>query len=438
MLRILWSGFRVTVLALLILLLAAYGLILAGEPLPAALAFGALISSLACLAIGAWRRTTPWATCGFIVWGGALVAALIARGVANWWWPLGLVAPGVAYVPLACLLSERLAAGWRPALESAAPLLASAGAIWELGQVIIILILLSQGAPLMAADANALNASFALSSLLLFGGSLLWAILYRRLMALALAGLLAAQLAIALVMTGTAVGNPSEGALLALALLVVALACHVGTYPLRFLFPDLAPGKHTALWRLLMQRRGNFRAALAVKRAANAEAWWLCLFLDSLALLFTLAAVPLADLLSADAPDASEQIIVFSAGILLSITIAYWQDTPWLLLLGGCFLAADLHSLGSAFSSPALAWPLLYLVATILLLGIAVFLKRHIEHFWAWATLLVAVGTGVLALSFAFQRQSIAWELGIAAALLLPALLAYWAWCQDRLISQRP
>jgi hypothetical protein len=344
----------------------------------------------------------------------------------------------VAYVPLAFLLSGRLAAAWRPALESSALLVAGAGAIWELGQIIIFFILLSQGAPLLADDANALNASFALSSLLLFGGSLLWAALHRRLIALALSGLLAGQLAIALVINATAIGNPSEGTLLALALLVVALACQVGTYPLRFLLPDLAPGERTALWRLFMQRRGNLRAALAVKSVSKPEAWGLCLLLDSLALLFTLASVPLADLLAADAPDVAAQVIVFSAGILLSITVAYWQNTPWLLLLGGFFLATDLQSLGNTFSNPPLAWPLLYLVATILLLVVAVYLKERIERFWVWATLLVAAGTGVLALSFAFQRQSIAWGLGIAAALAAAALLAYWAWRQHWLMSQRP
>jgi hypothetical protein len=433
-----WSGLQAVAVALLLLLLAAYGLLLAGEPLPAALAFGWLMSGVVCLAVGAWRRTTAWAICGFFALGGALVAVLIAQGVANWWWPLGLVLLGVAYVPLAFLLSGRLAAAWRPALESSALLVAGAGAIWELGQIIIFFILLSQGAPLLADDANALNASFALSSLLLFGGSLLWAALHRRLIALALSGLLAGQLAIALVINATAIGNPSEGTLLALALLVVALACQVGTYPLRFLLPDLAPGERTALWRLFMQRRGNLRAALAVKSVSKPEAWGLCLLLDSLALLFTLASVPLADLLAADAPDVAAQVIVFSAGILLSITVAYWQNTPWLLLLGGFFLATDLQSLGNTFSNPPLAWPLLYLVATILLLVVAVYLKERIERFWVWATLLVAAGTGVLALSFAFQRQSIAWGLGIAAALAAAALLAYWAWRQHWLMSQRP
>lgn len=437
MLRNLWSGLQAVAVALLILLLTAYGLILLGEPLFVALAFGWLISSIICLAVGAWRRAAAWATCGFTVLGGALVVWLIAQGVANWWWPLGLVALGVAYVPLATLLPGRLAVGWRPALESSAPLVAGAGAVWELGQIIIIFILISQGAPLLAADADALNASFVFSSLLLFGGSLLWAVLYRRLIALALTGLLAAQLAIALVINGTAIGNPSAGTLLVLALLVVALACHVGTYPLRLLLPDLAPGERAALWRLLMQRRGRRRANLAVKSVSNPEAWWLCLLLDGAALLFSLTAVPLADLLSTDAPDVAALLIAFSAGVLLSIAIAYWQDTPWLLLLGGFFLAVDLFALGSTSSNPPLAWPLLYLVATMLLLGIAVSLKERIERFWVWATLLVAAGTGILALAFAFQRQSIVWELGIAAALAAAALLTYWAWRQRWLIGQR-
>jgi len=429
MTRHLWSAMAPALTALLILMAVFFGLILASASLPVALMLGWLVSGGVSLAMGAWRRSVGWAALGLTELGGALTAALIWQDVLNWWWPLGLVALGVAYVPLAALLPGQSAASWRAALESSAPFVAGVGAVWELGQVILAYIFASQGIPLLAGDANALHGSFVISSLLLFVGSLLWALLRRRLLPLALTAILTVQLAVALVLNATAIGDPSTGELLALTLLVVALTCHAGAYPLRLWLPDLAPAGRPAIWRLLTQRRGWMRATLALKASNQPEAWGLCILLDSFSLVLCLLAIlPIADQSTAQTPNGPPLTIILSAGVLLTISIAYWQNTPWLLALAGSLLAGDLYLFGLFAIDPSSAWPLLYFAATSAVLGAAILLKDFAGRSWARPGLLVAIGFGCLALAFALKRQSIPWELGTALALVVAALLAFWGW----------
>jgi hypothetical protein len=435
----LWPRVRAVSLALLIALALIYGLMLVGAALPPALLVGWLVSSIACLSIGAWRHEAVWAAPGLIELGGALVAVLMWQGVPNWWWPLGLVALGVAYVPLASLLTGQWAAGWRAAVESSALFVAGVGAVWALAQVIVAYMLTAQGTPLLAEDANALRRSFLLSSLLLVGGSLLRALLRRRLLALALTAILLAQLAAALVVNATQIGAPGVGELFALALLVVALACHTGTYPVRLLLPDLAPGNAPRPWRLLFQRRGHIRGALAITSLRSPQAWWLCLLLDGSALLLALLAiVPVADPPAAGSLTSGVLLIVLSAGAILSVAVAYWQQAPWLLLLAGCFLAAAIYIAGFFATTPASAWPLLYFGATSGFLGLAVWLRSYSGRSWALPSLLAALGSGGLALTFAVEQHSPAWGLGMALALAVAAVLAFWGWRVSQDMSQRP
>jgi hypothetical protein len=425
----LWSKVMALVAALLVALAVIAGCILAGTDLPTALLAGWLISSAACFGIGIWRRSADWAAPGFIQLGGALDAALVGLGIAVWWWPLGLVVVGTAYLPMANLLDDRSAAGWRAALESSALFIAGVGAVWALGQVLTAYLLATQGTPLLAEDMDALRGSFVLSSLLLFGGALLWALLYRRLIVLALAALLLAQLAAALVIKGTEIGSPSAEGLFALALLVVALAAHVGTYVVRFWAPDLMPGSAPRPWRLLLRRGGRIRAAQALKTLRNPEAWWLCVLLDGCALLLTLLAIaPVAG----QPTNGGALLIVLTAGGLLSVTIAYWQQAPWLALPGGCFLAADIYVLGLFAITPATTWPLLYFAATTGLLGLALWLRSSGEYAWARLALIAALGFGCLAMTFALERQSVAWGLGMALALLVATVLGFWGWRMAR------
>lgn len=437
MARQLWSRVIALAAALLGALAIIYRLILVGVALPVALLLGWLISSIVCLSIAVWRRDTGWAVLGFIELGGALEAALFWQDVSTWWWPLGLIALGVAYVPLASLLSGRLAAGWRAALDTSAPLLAGAGAAWALGQVITAFLLAAQGMPLLAPDASALRRSFVFSSLLLLGGSLLWALLRRRLLTLALTALLLAQLAVALIINATEIGDPSAAGLFALSLLVVAFVCHVGTYPLRLWLPDLAPGSALRLWRLLLKRRGRSRAALALKALRHPQAWGLCFLLDSFALLLALLAIaPVADQPAADSPNSGPLFIVLSAGCVLSIAVAYWQRVPWLLLLSAFFLAGAIYVLGLFATTPASSWPLLYFAATTAFLGLAVWLRSYSGRAWALPTLIAALGSGGLALTFAIERSSLAWMLGMALALAGAAALALWGWRMAQDISE--
>jgi hypothetical protein len=416
-------------LGLLIALALITGLILIGATLPLALFWGWLVSSMICLGIGIWRRGTAWAAPGFIQLGGAFGAALAWLGVATWWWPLGLVAFGVVAVALANLLPDRLAAGWRSALESSGTFIAGVGAVWEVGQVLTAFLLAAQSIPLLEDDANALRTSFILSSLLLVGGSLLWVLRHRRLLTLIPTAPLLTQLAIALVINATQIGDPSAEGLFALTLLVAALACHVGTYPLRFIYPDLAPGETPRPWRLLLQRRRRSRAAEALKTLRSPDAWWLCFLLDGFALLLALLAIaPVADHAAAGSPNSGPLLIVLTAGVLLSSAVAYWQQAPWLVLLAGCFLAADVYALGLFTPTPASIWPLLYFAVTTGVLGLAVWLRSFNKRAWAWPTLLVALGAGFLALLFALARQNLVWGLGMALALAAAALLTIWGW----------
>ncbi|HEU5369766.1 MAG TPA: hypothetical protein VFU69_14935, partial [Ktedonobacterales bacterium] len=278
-----------------------------------------------------------------------------------------------------------------------------------------------------------------LSSLLLFGGALLWAMLHRRLVVLALAALLLAQLAIALVISGAEIGSPSAQALFALALLVVALTAHVGTYVVRFWEPDLAPGIAPRPWRLLLQRRGRIRAAQALKTLHNPEAWWLCVLLDGCALLLALLAIaPVADQPIAGASNGGALLVVLTAGGLLSVAVAYWQQTPWLVLFAGCFLAADIYVLGLFATTPASTWPLLYFAATTGLLGLAVWLRSDSRHAWARPSLLLAFGFGCLALTFALERHSLVWGIGMPLALAAAAVLGFWGWRIAQDTRQRP
>ncbi len=429
MTRHFWAGFAALTIAMLIAVTIIWILLVVGTDWPPALLAGWLVSGVVCLGIGVWRRNPTWATPGLIELGGALAAALIWLDVLSWWWPLGLVALGVAYVALANLLSAPAAAGWRSALKSSAFFLAGVGAIWEIGQVGADFLLASQGTPLLAEDSNALRASFLISSLLLLGGSLLWALLLRRLPALALAALLLAQLALALVINTTEIGTPSAAALFALSLLVVALACHVSTYLLRFRLPDLAPENAPRPWRWLLQRGGRARAAQALKALHHPDAWSLCLLLDGWALLFTLLAIaPVAVQLTAQSPNSGPLLIVLSAGALLSVAVAYWQQAPWLLLLAGCFLAADIYTLGLFAVTPATTWPLLYFAATTGFLGLAIWLRSASGRDWARSSLVAALGFSGAALTFALQRQNLAWGLGMALALAAAAALAVWGW----------
>ncbi len=436
----LWSRVLALAAALLLALAIIAGLILVGTALPLALLVGWLVSGAVCLGVGVWRRSADWAAPGFIQLGGALDAALASLGAATWWWPLGLVALGLAYLLLARPLADRIAGGWRAALESSALFVAGVGAVWALGQVLTAYLLASQGTPLLAEDMDALRMSFVLSSALLVGGALLWALLHRRLLVLALVALLLAQLAAALVINGAEIGSPSAQALFALALLVVALTAHVGTYVVRFWQPDLAPGSAPRPWRLFLQRRGRSRAAQALKTLRSPEAWWLCVLLDGCALLLTVLAIaPVADQPIAGAPNGGPLLIVLTAGGLLSVAVAYWQQAPWLILLAGGFLAADIYVLGLFAATPASTWPLLYFAATTGLLGLAVWLRSDSRLAWARPSLLLALGFGIVALAFALAHQSLAWGLGMALALLAATVLGFWGWrmAQDT-SSQRP
>jgi len=428
MIRLVWSRFAALAVALLIALAIIYGLLLVGTDVPTALLAGWLISGVACLGISAWRRDASWATPGLIQLGGALAATLIEQGVVTWWWPLGLVALGVAYVALANLLPDGLAS-WRGSLETSAFFIAGVGAVWEAGQVITAFLLASQGTPLLAVDTNPLRASFLLSSLLLVGGSLVWALLRRRWSALALAALLLGQLAVALVLNATEIGTPTAAGLFALGLLVVAFICHVGTYPPRFVLPDLAPENAPRLWGALLRRGGRARVAQMLKTQPNGDPLSLCLLLDGCALLLAiLAIVPVSAQPTVHSPNSGPLLIVLTAGALLSAAIAYWQQAPWLLLLAGCFLAVDIYALGLFAVTPASTWPLLYFAATTGFLGLAVWMRSSQEQGWARPSLLAALGSGCLALTFAIKHESLAWGLGMALALAATAALSIWGW----------
>jgi hypothetical protein len=71
---------------------------------------------------------------------------------------------------------------------------------------------------------------------------------------------------------------------------------------------------------------------------------------------------------------------------------------------------------------------LLYFAATTGLLGLSIWLRSSNERAWTLPCLLVALGCACLALTFALRQQSVAWGLGMALALVVVALLAFWGW----------
>lgn len=424
-----WSGVLAVVVGLVILLAVTVGLTLAGVDLFIAWLGGWIISAGTCLGLGAWRLGFPWKTVGCLEIGGVLLSAFFWQSVIPWWWPLGLVVLGTCYLLLAEVCSGAALAGWRIAFAFSAPFLAGIGGIWELGQIIGSFILLAFGVSLTTDEAAVLNTSFTLSSLLLIGGALFWALTHRRLIALALIALLVAQLAVALVVGGTVPGDPSTNGLLAMALLVIALAGHTATYPLRLTQPALAPGKSHPFGKSLNWRNGWAVIKSAIGAWRKQEAWWLCLLLDAFALLFCLlAAIPVAGATTADASAGAPLLISLSAGFLLSLSVTYWRNTAWFLLPSGLFLGITLYVLGAFAIDPMLAWPLLYLIAALLALGVALWLGTLIGRAWALPLLIVAGGYGGLALAFAFQRQSPALGIGTSAALVVAAFFVFWRW----------
>lgn len=434
-----WQGVLAIGTGGVIIVIATIGFALAGLQFSIALLGGCLVSAVICLILGAVRSGSAWRALGCIELGGVVLSALIWQNMSPWWWPLGLVVLGIAYLALAELFPASTASGWREALEFSAPFVAGVGAVWELGQVLGAYLLFNQATALLGGDAAALRSSFLLSSLLLVAGSLFRVITRRRLIGLALTALLTAQLALALVFNGTNPGDPSMNTLLALALLVVALASHAGTYPLRLTQPALAPGKSAPFWRLFVWKDGRALRKEMLNTWHEHEPWWLCLLLDSFALLLCLiAAIPVASPTSGDSSDSAALVIILSAGALLSLAVAYWQDTAWLLLLGGLFLGLDLLTLGSFTADPSLAWALLYLAAAMLLLAACVWLAQRAGHSWTLALLLVVAGYSILALIFAFQGRHIAWGIGISLALVIALLLTFWGWRLRQPVKQQP
>ena len=423
------SGVLAVMGGLVILIGVTLGCSLAGVDVFTALLAGWLISAAVCLGLGAGRLGFPWKTVGCLEIGGALLSFFTWQSVELWWWPLGLVALGICYLALAELVSGVALADWRAAFTFSAPFLAGIGAIWGLGQEIGAFILLAFAIPLQPDEAAALNTSFLLSSLLLVGGALFWGLARRRLIALALLAVLTAQLAVALVLQITPPGDPSTNDLLAMALLVVALAAHAATYPLRLTQSALSPGKSSVFKQPLTWSHGWASIKAALSDWQTHEAGWLCLLLDSVALFLCLiAALPVAGATTADASAGVPLLIILSAGGGLSLSVAYWQQTAWVLLLGGLFLGINLSVLGTFSADPLLAWTLLYLVAALLLAGIALWLAKVSGQTWVLALLIVAVGYGGFALAFAFQRRNLALEIGMAAALILAAALVFWRW----------
>src|ERR1051326_4855872 len=106
MIQNLWSRIVGPTLTLVLALVVTTGLILVNIELSIALFWGWLVGSAVCFCLAFWRRHAAWAASGFILLGGALVAALIWQGIADWWWPLALTALGVIYLSLASMLPD--------------------------------------------------------------------------------------------------------------------------------------------------------------------------------------------------------------------------------------------------------------------------------------------------------------------------------------------
>jgi hypothetical protein len=426
-----WHGVLAIGAGGVILVIETLAFFLAGAQSSIALIAGCLVIAIICLILGEVCFGFAWRALGCTALGTVVLSAMIWQNVSLWWWPFGLVALGIGYLALAELFPENRFPGWREALAFSAPFVAGVGAVWELGQVLGAFLLFNQATVLLADEIAALRGSFLLSSLFLLAGSLFWVLIKRRLIGLALTALLAAQLAFALVFNGIDAGNPSMNPLLALALLVVALASHVGTYPLRLTQPALMPGKSASFLgfsRLLRWKDGWATFKEMLNTWQEHESWWLCLLLDGFSLLLCLIAVlPVASPASGGSPDTAALVIVLIAGALLSLSVAYWQDTAWFLLLGGFFVGLDLLTFGAFTGNPSLAWALLYLAAALLLFAVYVWLIQMAERSWTLALLVVVAGYSLLAIIFGFQGNHFAWGILILLALAI-ALLAFWGW----------
>lgn len=427
-----WQGALATGAGGVILVIEILAFFLAGAQSSIMLIAGYLVIAIICLILGEVRFGFAWRALGCIALSTVVLSAMIWQNVSLWWWPFGLVALGLVYLALADLFPANTLSGWREALAFSAPFVAGVGAVWGLGQVLGAFLLFNQATVLLADEIAALRSSFLLSSLFLLAGSLFWALTKRRLIGLALTALLAAQLAFALVFSGIDAGNPSMNPLLALALLVVALASHVGTYPLRLTQPALAPGKSVPLrqpLRLLLWKDGWATFKEKLNTWHEHESWWLCLLLDSFSLLLCLIAVlPVASPSSGNSPDTAVLVIVLSAGALLSLSVAYWQDTAWFLLLAGLFMGLDLLTFGAFSGNPSLAWALIYLAAALLLFAVYAWLLTQVAgRSWTQTLLLVVAGYSILAIIFGFQGNHAAWGILILLALAI-ALLAFWGW----------
>ncbi len=424
-----WAQIGAALAALLSVLVLTLALTLSSMALVPALALAGLITALVCLALSFLRPKGAWALPSFLSLVVPVTAALIMRSLPNWWWPLGPVLLGIAYVPLAESLPPRVPASWQSALRRSAPLLAGAGAAWGLGQMLTAVLLTGAGIPLLAQDSATLEASFLVCSCLLIVGALFWAALRQTLEGLALLLPLAAQLALALVAPALLNADPGAPELLGLALLVVALASHASTYCLRLVFPDHAAPSQPYFWQMIGWKRWPRLNEAVVDQRQNQHAWWLCLWLDLGALLLAvIAPLPLGALSTKPGPASGSALILFSAGLLLSASLAYWHRFPWLLTLAGFFLAAGLLTLGALSTNPHLFWPLAYLLATWLLLGLALWCAERLGRAWAIAALLGALGQAALAVLAAFRQHSLVWEIGISLALAasVGALIVLW------------
>jgi hypothetical protein len=424
-----WAQIGAALAALLSVLVLTLALTLSSMDLAPALALAGLITALLCLALSFLRPTGAWALPGFLSLSIFVTATLVIRGLANWWWPLGPVLLGMAYIPLAETLPPRVPGSWQSALRLSAPLLAGAGAAWGLGQMLTAVLLTGAGIPLLAQDSATLEASFLVSSCLLIVGALFWAALRQTLEGLALLLPLGAQLALALVAPALLSADPGASELLGLAFIVVALASHASTYLFRLASPPPGQPSSPYIWQMVGWRRWPRINEAVLDQRQGQHAWWLCLWLDLGALLLiVIAPLPLGALSTASGPTSGSALLIFSAGLLLTISLAYWHHFPWLILLAGFFLAAVLLTWGALSSDPHAFWPLAYLFATWLLLGLALWFAPRLGRAWAIAALLGALGQAALALLAAFRQHSLAWEsiiiLALAASLL--ALLAFW------------
>ncbi|HEY7126342.1 MAG TPA: hypothetical protein VH540_20530 [Ktedonobacterales bacterium] len=424
-----WAQIGTALAAILSVLVLAFALTLSGMNLAPALAVAGLLTAILCLALSFLRPAGTWAVSGFLALGVMVTAGLVVRGLANWWWPLGPVLLGIAYIPLAETLPPRVPASWRGALRVSALLLTGIGATWGLGQFLTAALFTSEGLPLLAEDSATLEASFLVCSCLLIVGVLFWAALRQTLEGLAVLLPLVAQVGLALVAPALLSADPGAPELLGLMLIAVALASHACTYFFRLSRPELARPSSPYIWQMVgWRRRPRINEAVLDQRQGH-HAWWLCLWLDLGALLLAvIAPLPLGALSTASGPFTGSSLIILSAGLLLTAILAYWHRFSWLALLASFFLAAGLLTLGALSSDPHLFWPLAYLLATWLWLGLALWFAQRLGRDWAIAALLGALGQAALALLAAFRQHNLAWEsivlVALAASFL--ALLTFW------------